>query len=137
MRTCHATCHAPPRVDILVRVRSRVTIRECLKESNDLVFFLIRQMEVTSRHVHIVFDLRQRPAVHPFGCSGRAVPRCHWVGIPLLVSRVVEVNELFQALDVAVVEEFLLEVGAGGLGAGALRRRHGHVARRRDLHCAV
>jgi len=33
--------------------------------------------------------------------------------ISLLVSRVVEVNELFQALDVTVVKELLLEVRAG------------------------
>src|SRR6266478_2445597 len=36
LSTCHTTCHAPTRIDILVWVRSRETIRECLEESNDL-----------------------------------------------------------------------------------------------------
>src|SRR5207302_339478 len=55
---------------------------------------------------------------------------------PIHVARVVEVDELLQALDVAVVEELLLEEGSGRLG-GTTRRRHGHIARCRDLELAV
>src|ERR1700757_1502574 len=71
---CHTACHAPTGIDILVRVRSRVTIRECLEESNDLVLFLIRQTEIADRHVLIVFDLRHRPAIDLFRCSCWAMP---------------------------------------------------------------
>ena len=47
------------------------------------------------------------------------------------VARIVEVDELLQALDVAVVKELLLEVRPGRLGGGTLWRCHGHIARRR------
>src|ERR1700747_2268469 len=53
--------------------------------------------------------------------------------------------QLLQALDVAVVEEFLLEVrywlpvrvGQAGFGGGTLRRRHCHIAHRGHLELAV
>src|SRR5260370_32876109 len=46
-------------------------------------------------------------------------------------------HELFQALDVAIVEELFLEVRPRSFGCGTLRGRHGHVARRGRLHSAV
>src|SRR4029077_7210812 len=46
-------------------------------------------------------------------------------------------HELFQALDVAIVEELFLKVRPWGFGCGTLRRRHGYVARRGRLHSAV
>jgi len=45
------------------------------------------------------------------------------------VAGIVEVYELFQALDVAIVKKLLLEVGTRGLGAATRRWHHGHVAR--------
>src|SRR5579864_4345562 len=51
---------------------------------------------------------------------------------------VVEVHELLQALDVAIVEELLLEVGSRSVRtAGALRRYKGHVACGHGLHLTV
>src|SRR5947208_7034101 len=46
-------------------------------------------------------------------------------------------DELLQALRVAVVKELLLEVGPWRLGGGTLWRRHGHIARGQYLHLAV
>src|SRR5438093_3553246 len=45
-------------------------------------------------------------------------------------------DELLQALDVAIVKELLLEVRPWRLG-GTTWRRHGHIARRRHLELAV
>src|SRR5260370_16600157 len=45
--------------------------------------------------------------------------------------------ELLEALDVAVVEELLLEERPGGLRGGALWRCHRHIARGRHLELAV
>src|SRR5205807_5092022 len=54
------------------------------------------------------------------------------------VARVVEVYELFQALDVTIVEELFLEVRSRSIGAArALCRYHRHVASRRCLHSTV
>src|SRR6266850_3943106 len=56
------------------------------------------------------------------------------------VARVVEVDELLQALDVAVVEEPLLEkpgLPPWRLGGRALCRRHVRIARGRDLELAI
>jgi hypothetical protein len=55
----------------------------------------------------------------------------------IYVARVVEVDELLQALDVAVVKELLLKVKPGRLGGGTLWRCHSDIARRRHLHFAV
>src|ERR1700741_5534021 len=51
---------------------------------------------------------------------------------------VVKVNQLLQALDVAIVEELLLEVGSRSIRtACALRRYKGHVACGHCLHLTV
>jgi len=65
--------------------------------------------------------------------------------IGIYVARVIEVDELFQALDVAVVKELFLEIAdilavhdrAWSLGRGTLWRCHRHIARRRHLELAV
>jgi hypothetical protein len=79
-----------------------------LQESRDQVLLVIRQAEITDRHVDVVRDLGHGPAVHLFrrslrAVSGRDVLRKH-------VARVVEMDELLQALGVAIVKERLLEV---------------------------
>src|SRR5579864_6016303 len=54
------------------------------------------------------------------------------------ITSVVKVDELLQALDVAVVEELLLEVGPWSFrSSSALRWHHGHVACGRGLHFTV
>src|ERR1700730_14413938 len=57
--------------------------------------------------------------------------------VRILVARIVEMYELFQSLNVAVVEKTLLEVGPGSFGRRTLRRCQRHVARRSSLHLAV
>src|SRR5258708_37634862 len=57
--------------------------------------------------------------------------------VRILVARVVEMYELLQALNLAVVEKTLLEVRPGGFGSRTLWRCQRHVARRRHLHLAV
>jgi hypothetical protein len=72
---------------------------------------MIRQAEVTGRGVDVLRDFRHRPAVDFFG-------RAEWAmtGSDLerkQVARVVEMHELFQALDVATVKELLWKYGIG------------------------
>src|SRR6266849_9471483 len=132
-----ATGLATTRKGIPVGVRSRETIRECLQKCHDLVLLLIRQSEIACRHVDVVRHLGHRPAVYFFGRSCRAMSGSDIEFIGAHVARVVEVDELLQALDVAVVKEFLLEVRPRRLGARTLWRCHRHIARRRRLHLAV
>src|SRR3984893_15997458 len=143
-------------IDVLVSADGRVgrveTVRQCLQERYDLVLLRIRQAEGAGRHVDVVRGLWLRPAGPPFHCSRRAVPRGdrNLIGyIPVRgrqrVSRVIEMYELLQALDVAVVKEFLLEiryrlavgVELAGLGGWALRRCQGNIARCRHLELPV
>src|SRR6266404_3662282 len=57
--------------------------------------------------------------------------------VRILVARIVEMYELLQALNVAVVEQTLLEVGPGSFGRRTLWRCQRHVARRGCLHLAI
>src|SRR5438132_1048831 len=129
------TGHASTRKGIPVGVRSRETIGERLQERDNLVFFCIGQTEITNCPVDIVRHLGPRPAVYFFDRSWRAVSGSNVE--PKHVARVVEVDELLQALDVAVVKELLLKVRPGRLGGGTLWRCHSDIARRRHLHFAV
>src|SRR6266550_5312686 len=131
------TGHASTRKGIPVGVRSRKTIGERLQERDNLVFFFIGQAEITGGHIEIVPHLWPGPAVYFFDRSIRAVSGSNVERKPPFVARVVEVDELLQALDVAVVKELLLEIRPGRLGGGTLWRCHSHVARRRHLHHAV
>src|SRR5258708_40010785 len=70
-----------------------------------------------------------------FGLSFRTVSRGDLERVH--IARIVEMNELLETLDVAIVEELFLEIGPGRLGGGTLRRCHRHIARRRRLHLAV
>ncbi len=108
-----------------------------MQERDNLVFFLIGQAEITGGHIEIVPDLGPGPAVYFFDRSIRAVSGSNVERNPLNVARVVEVDELLQALDVAVVKELLLEVRAGRLGGGTPWRCHSYIARRRDLELTV
>src|SRR5882762_5985382 len=68
------TRHALTRERIPVGIRFCEPVREGLQEGDDLVLLLIRQAEITGRHVDIVLHLGHRPAVHFFGRAWRAVP---------------------------------------------------------------
>src|SRR6266566_1548388 len=129
------TGHASTRKGIPVAVRPRETIGERLQDRDNLVFFLIGQAEHTGGHIDIVRHLGPRPAVYFFCRSFRAVSGSDVKRI--YVACVVEVDELLQALDIAIVKELLLEVRPGRLGGGTLWRCHSHIARRRNLHLAV
>ena len=86
------TGHARTCKDIDVGVRSRKSVREGLKERNDLVLLLITQAEITGGHVDIVLNFGHRPAGHFFDRSGRAVSGSDRER--KLVARVVKVYEL-------------------------------------------
>src|SRR6201997_3105164 len=94
---------------ITVGVRRGVTVSERFQEGNDLVLLRVRQAEHPRRCVEIVRDLFHRPAGYPLNRPWWAVSGSDRVG-KLGVARIVEVHQLLEALDVAVVEEFLLEV---------------------------
>src|SRR5581483_10587325 len=93
--------------------------------------------------IDVVGNLGHRPAIHLFSCSCRTVTRRNVVGVN--VARVVEMHQLLQAFDIAIVEELLLEVRSwlavrvplASFGGGTLRRRQSHVARGRRLHLSV
>src|SRR6266480_4981800 len=129
--------HASSRKGIAEGVRPRETIGKRLQERDNRVFFLIGQAEITGGHIDIVRHLGHRPAVYFFDRSIRAMSGSNVERKPLFVARVVEVDELLQALDVAVVKELLLEIRPGRLGGGTPRRGHSYIARRRHLHLAV
>src|SRR5882724_828728 len=129
--------HASTRKGIKEGVRSRETVGKRLQERDNRVFFLIGQAEITGGHIDIVRHLGPGPAVYFFDRSIRAMSGSNVERKPWFIARVVEVYQLLQALDVAVVKELLLEVRAGRLGGGTLWRYHSHIARRRYLHHAV
>src|ERR1700680_1825192 len=129
------TRHANARKSIAVEVRPRESVRQCFQKFDDLILLCVRQAQITASHIDIVPHLWHGPAIYFFGRSCGAMSGSHRVRI--LVARIVEVYELLQALDVAVVKEPLLEIRAGCFGRGTLRRCHRHVARRRHLHLAV
>src|ERR1700735_1781893 len=91
---------------------------------------------MTNGHILVYRDLGRRPAVHPFGRSCWAIAALDR-RIPIHVASIVEMNQLLQALDVAVVEKLLLEVRPWGFGGRALGRRQGHVARCHRLHLTI
>src|SRR6266404_5110506 len=101
-------------IDVLVentgdgRVSRVETVRLELQSKHEQVFLRVRQAEVADRHVDVVRDLGHRPAVHLFHRSRRAVSRRDLE--PKHVPRIVEMDELLQALGVAIVKELLLEV---------------------------
>src|SRR6266478_7886921 len=135
LRRSRTTLHASTRKSIAVEVRPRETVRQCFQKFDDLVLLLIRQAKITAGHIDIVPHLWHGPAVYFFGRSLRAMSGSDRVCI--LIARIVEMYELLQALNVAVVKEPLLEVGPGGFGSRTLWRCQCHVARRNHLHLAV
>jgi len=134
--SCSSTAgHASPGISIDIGVRCREAVAERLQKYNDLILLHIRQAEMTSRHVQVLRDLWRRPAVYLFYCSRRAVSRRDRLLVH--VAGVVEVYELLQTLDVAVMEELLLEVWAWSFGGRTLWWHQGHIARCHRLHLAV
>src|ERR1700730_11021487 len=123
---------------ITVRVGRRETVGECFQEGDDLVLLLIGQAEHPRRCVEIVRHFFHRPAGYFLDRSFRAVSRSDRVG-KAGVACVVEMYELLQALDVAVVKERLLEVRFSGasFSGGALPWCHCHIAHRGHLKLAV
>src|SRR6202035_2694301 len=82
-----------------------------------------------------VQHLWHRPAIYLFGFSCRAMSGSDRE--PKFVARIVEVDKLFQALDIAVVKKLLLKVRPGRFSGGTLWRGHRYIARRSHLHLAV
>src|SRR5258707_14362706 len=101
-----------------MRVRCCEAVRECLHESDELVLLRIRQHQIADRHVEVRRDLGRRPAIYFLRSSCRAAS--HLDGELEHVARIIEVNELLQALDIAVVEELLLEERPWRFGGGTL-----------------
>ena len=135
LRRCITAGHALTGKGVDVRVGCCETIRQRLQEGHDLVFLLIDQTQVADRHVDVVRDFGHRPAIDFFGLSFRTVSRGDLERVH--IARIVEMNELLETLDVAIVEELFLEIGSGRLGRRTPRRCHRHIARRRRLHLAV
>src|SRR5882762_2704628 len=129
------TGHANTCKGVDVGIGSCEAVCKRLEEGNDLVLLRIGQPKHTDRHVLVVLDLRHRPAVYLFGFPCWAVPGSDVKGKD--IARVVEVDELLQALDVAVVEERLLEVRPGSLGGRTLWWHQSDIAGAGRLHFAV
>src|SRR5579862_8518954 len=128
--------HASSSVGVHVWERRGVAVIECFQECDDLILLLVRQAEIAGRHVNVRRDLGRWPAGYLFDGSCRALSRLN--GVRVYVARVVEVNELFQALDVSIVEELLLEIGSGCFRAAcALGWCQGYIASGGHLHLPV
>src|SRR6266446_1279036 len=95
--------------------------RKCLQKRNELVFLLIGQPEVTDRRVHVLGDLRRRPTRYLFS-------RSTLLTMGEFIAGVVEVDNLLQALKVAIVSVRLDEIGT---------RSHVYVPQGRDLELPV
>src|SRR5258706_5053382 len=93
---------------------------------------------MTRLRVLIVRTLFHRQAGHFLNRSFRAVSGSDVLG-KAGVARVVEMYELLQALDVAVMKELFLEIRfpGAGFGGGTLRGGHRHIASRGHLELAV
>ena len=94
------TPHAGTRISIAVEIRPREAVRQCLQKRNDVILLPSREAKITAGHVEIVFW--HRPAIYFFNrslwtMSGRD-------RIRILVARIVEMHDLFQALEVAIVK---------------------------------
>src|ERR1019366_3663866 len=119
-----------PRKRVGVRVGCGKAVGERLHEGDDLVFFRGRQTEFTNRHVLRLWDLGCRPAVHLLLGSRGAVSRFHIERVH--IPRVIEVDDLLQALQVSVVHICFRKA----LAVGTLRP-HVRVTRGGHLHEAV
>jgi hypothetical protein len=121
LRASRAAFHASTRKGIAVWVWDREAICERLQEDHDLVLLVIRQAQGAGGHVKVVLDLGPGPACNPLDSSGRAVSGSYLAqSNPGHIACVVEVHKLLQALDVAIMEELLLEVRPGRLGGRTL-----------------
>jgi len=97
---------------------------------------MIGQVQFANGHIDRgPWHLGLGPAVYFLCFVRRTMPGSH--GEREDVARIVEMYELFQALDIAIVKELFLEVRPRCFGCGTLRGRHGDVARRGRLHSAV
>src|SRR5258708_29899617 len=114
MGCSRTTPHTSTRKGIAVDVRPGETFRQCLQKRNNVILLLIRQAKISAGHVDIVLYFRDRPAVNFFGRSWRAMSRTDRIRI--LVARILEMHELLQTLNGAVIKEPLLEVRPGCLG---------------------
>ena len=81
-----------------------ISVRKGLQERDDLVFLLRGQTEVTDRLVHVLWNLRRRP-------TGYLFSRSTLLTMGKFIAGVVEVDNLLQALKVAIVRICFDEVG--------------------------
>src|SRR5262249_54782665 len=98
-----------------------IAVSEGLHKRHELVFLFIRQPQVADRLVHVLWDLRGGPALRLFSRSAMLTTG-------KFIAGVVEVNDFFQALKVAIVHISLDEIWTRPLV---------HVPQCRDLELAV
>src|SRR5450759_1898135 len=90
-------------VGVEVREGRCEAVGQRLQEQHNLVFFVIRQTEIADGHVFRSWNLRHRPAVDLFRSTWWTVPDRDVERETWLVPGVVEVHDLLQALQIAVV----------------------------------
>jgi hypothetical protein len=78
-----------------------------LQEDYDLSFLFIGQTKITERPIDVLRDLGLGPAINFLSSSCRAVSGLY--GVCVLIARVIEMDQLFQAFDVTIVKERLLK----------------------------
>ena len=108
---------------VAVRVWVGIPVGQRPQKRDNLVFFLVRESEIACGGIDVVGDFGSRPARQLF-CAGRARPALALVDVP----RIVEVHDLFEALQIAVVHIGLNEIRV---------RAHVDIAQGRNLHLAV
>src|SRR5881628_516665 len=80
----------------LNRMLRVIPVCEGLQKRHKLVFLLIGQPKITDRRVHVLWDLRCRPARHLFSRGAMKT-------MGELIARIVEVDDCLQALQVTIV----------------------------------
>jgi hypothetical protein len=83
----------------------RVAIGQRLEEGDEVILLLTGEAEIAARRIEVLRSLRRRPARDLFPCRTTFAFGEH-------ISRVVEVHDLLQALEIAVVTVSLYEIGS-------------------------
>ena len=86
----------------------RVAIGQRLEEGDEVILLLTGEAEIAARRIEFLRSLRRAASTRPF-------PLPHYFRIGEHISRVVEVHDLLQALEIAVVTVSLYEIGRGRL----------------------
>src|ERR1039457_7543207 len=85
------------------------TVNKCLKEGNNFIFLRVCLAKLTDRLVYVIPVLGHGPTCHLFNRSRGALSGLY--GESVHIARVIEVDDLLQGRQIAVMHERLDETG--------------------------